>query len=401
MRKTLIAALILTLASVFTGAVAMAQQGQFAPRLLVDSMVVTNYEYDQRLRFMTLLNAPGDLPKEAERSLIEDRLRMIAGQRAGIRISEAQITAGMEEFAARFEMPYEQFITILEANGVARETYRDFVRAGMIWREVVRARFGPMAPVLVSEADIDRSLSVLVQKSATRVLISEITLPTDGRKLAEEIAAQARSEASFAGLARQHSTAPSAADGGRRDWVVVTSLSPQVAQALEAAGPGKVTAPVQIPTGWAVYFLRRIEEAKAISPALTAIDYAMLLLPGAGTPATQAQIADLRARTDRCNDLNRWAKGQPEGTVKRETVAASKLPRDIAAEIEALDDNEISTRLTRGDAQMVLMLCSRRVLSDMDPSREAVRARLTDERFGMKADHYLQELRANAHIRKP
>lgn len=401
MRKTLISVLLLSLGLIVSGLPAMAQQGQFAPRLLIDNAVITNFEYDQRLRFMTLLNAPGNLPAEAERTLIEDRLRMIAGQRAGIRISDAQVQSGMEEFSGRFEMPLEQFITILEANGVARETFRDFVRAGMIWREVVRARFGPQAPILVSEADIDRHLSVLVQKGATRVLLSEITLPTDGQKLAQEISEKARSEAAFAGLARQHSTAPSASDGGRRDWVAVTSLPPQVAAALEAAGPGKATAPVQIPTGWAVYFLRRIDQATTITPALTAIDYAMMLLPGAGSPATQAQIADIRARTDRCNDLNRWAKGQPEGTVKRETVAASRLPADIAAEIDLLDDNELSTRLTRGDAQVVLMLCSRRVLSDMSPSREAVRARLTEERFGMKADHYLQELRANAHIRRP
>lgn len=401
MLKTLISALILSLGLMATSHEATAQQGQFSPRVLVDNMVVTNYEFDQRMRFMTLLNVQGDIAREAEQTLIDDRLRMIAGQRAGVRLTEAQIMTGMEEFVGRFDMELDQFITIIEANGVARETFRDFVRAGLIWREVVRARFGPMAPTLVSEADIDRHLSVLVQQSATRVLLSEITLPTDGQKLAQEISEQARSEAAFAGLARQHSTAPSAADGGRRDWVAVTSLPPAVATALEAAGQGKATAPVQIPTGWAVYFLRRIEQATTITPALTAIDYSIMMLPEAGSPATQASVADILARTDRCNDLNRWAKGQPEGTVTRETVAASRLPADIAAEIERLDDNEISTRLTRGGAQVVLMLCSRRVLSDKEPSREAVRARLTEDRFGMRADHYLQELRANAHIRKP
>lgn len=398
MRKTLFAAVLCALT---LGQAATAQQGQFAPRLLIDNMVITNFEYDQRLRFMTLLNAPGDLRKEAERTLTEDRLRMIAGQRMGIRLSDTQLTAGMEEFVSRFNMPMDQFLTILQANGVAAETFRDFVRAGLIWREVVREKFGPLAPTLVTTADVDRALSVLVQKTATRVLMSEITLPTDARKLAQEISDTARSEAGFAALARKHSTAPSAANGGRLDWVAITSLAPQIGQALETAGLNKATQPVQIPTGWAVYFMRRVEEGKAVTPALTAIDYAMLLVPGAGTPAAAAQIADIRARTDRCNDLNRYAKGQAEGALQRQTQPQTALPRDIAAEIETLDDNEISTRLVRGGAQVVLMLCSRRVVSDKEPAVEAIRGRLVEERFGMKAEHYLQELRANAHIRRP
>ena len=396
MRKTFLIALFLAFTSAFGGGLAVAQSGQFAPRLMVDNMPITNYEYDQRLRFMTLLNAPGDLRKEAERTLVDDRLRQIAAKREGVRLTDAQVLAGMEEFSGRFQMPLEQFLSILQANGVASETFRDFVRSGLLWREVVRARFGPIAPSLVSDNDINRALSTLVQKAATRVLMSEITLRTDQRKLAEEISASATSEARFAGLAREHSAAPSAKDGGRLDWVATTSLPPAVAAALETAGPGKVTAPVQIPTGWAVYFLRRIEDAKAITPALTAIDYAVLRLPADGG----VQLADIRARTDRCNDLNRYAKGQPEGTLRRQTVLQSTLPRDIAAAIDSLDDNEITT-LVQGGAQTVVMLCSRRVASDKPASTDALRARLTDERFGVKADIYLQDLRANAHIRKP
>ena len=97
MRKTLLASLLVLLG---LGTPVAAQSSQFSPRLMVDDKIITNYEYDQRLRFMTLLNAPGDLPKEAERTLIEDRLRLIAADRQDLRLTEAQITAATTALAA-------------------------------------------------------------------------------------------------------------------------------------------------------------------------------------------------------------------------------------------------------------------------------------------------------------
>jgi len=398
MRNTILASLV---ALMGLAAPAMAQSSQFAPRLLVDDKIITNYEYNQRFAFMTLLNAPGDLRKEAERTLIEDRLRFIAADRLKIRLTPAQIEAGMAEFSGRFELPVEEFITIIEQNGIARQTFRDFVHAGLVWREVARAKFGPQAQTLANQADVDRALSTLAIPAITRVQMSEIRLPLSEQHLARELAAKATSDGAFAAAARQHSTADTAAQGGRLDWVAVTSLEPQVSAALEAAGPGKTTEPVRLTSHWAIYRLHRIDADRKVTPQITAVDYAMLMVPGAGTPEAAAQLADIVARTDRCNDLNRWAKGQPEGTLRRETVLQTALPRDLAAELETLDDNEISTRLVRGGNQMVLMLCSRRVQSALPPANEAVRGRLVEARFGAKADIYLQELRANAHIRRP
>ena len=49
--------------------------GPFSPVIKVNDSVVTGYEMDQRIKFLTLLGFPGDKAAEAERGLIEDRLR--------------------------------------------------------------------------------------------------------------------------------------------------------------------------------------------------------------------------------------------------------------------------------------------------------------------------------------
>lgn len=398
MRQTLVAASALLAALIAIGQpdVAMAQSGPFSPRLLIDGKVISNYEYDQRLRFMRLLNAPGDLLQEAEKSLIEDRLRLIAGDRMKIRLRPAQIEAGMTEFAGRFEMDLPKFVSILESNGVARATFRDFVHAGLVWREVVRNRFGNAAPFSIYEAEIDRSLSTLTQKGTTRVLLSEILLPAARRNQAMELATTLRGEAAFANAARAHSLGPTATDGGRVDWRNAATLPQQVLQAIGGIRPGQVTQPVRLPDGrYAVYLLRRIEEKPAVSAQTTAVDYARLVLPGAGTPATEATLAKVRSDIDACNDLNALP-----GQLTRETVTQSALPGDIAGRLAPLDENEFVTYAS-GGAQIVLMLCSRRVQSDAEPDREVIRGRLIESRVVGQADVYLQQLRSNAHIRRP
>ena len=148
----------------------------FAPVIMVNDLGITGYEIDQRMRFLELLRAPGDLREAAEKALIEDRIRVFAAERAGIRATEEQITAGMTEFAGRANLPVEEFIKALGQNGVEPQTFRDFVSAGLVWREVVRSDFAPK--VQSSEADIDRAMALESDRGkGTRVLLSEVIIP--------------------------------------------------------------------------------------------------------------------------------------------------------------------------------------------------------------------------------
>ena len=55
---------------------AAAQQGGlFAPRASVNDQVITNFEFEQRLRMLTLFGTQGDLEAETMKGLIDDRLR--------------------------------------------------------------------------------------------------------------------------------------------------------------------------------------------------------------------------------------------------------------------------------------------------------------------------------------
>lgn len=411
-----------------------ARAGEFSPAVIVNNSAVTQYELDQRMRFLTILRAPGDPATEAEKGLIEDRLRTQAAKAAGIAINDRQVAAGMEEFAGRANLDTEQFVQAIGQAGVAPETFRDFVKAGLAWREAVRARFGEK--IAISEAEIDRAMSVPAQRGAgPRVLLSEILIPASGgsaiekRDFAEELAKSIGSEAAFAAAARAHSAAPSRANGGQLGWVPVTNLPPQVRQVIAGMGNGQVSPPINLGNAIAIVRLRGLEQGGEIAPANLTVDYAQVLIPGGRTPGALAEAERIRGEADTCDDLYRVFKGAPAGTVARETRALSQVPASVAGELAHLDDNEVSTALTSGDALVFLMLCKRSatlasgaapVVADaaapagdgvpaidptlgfgQGPSRAQVREELVNQRLGALAEGWLAELKANAIIRTP
>ena len=134
---------------------AQAQDGPFSPVVRVNDSAITAYELEQRILFLQLLRFPGDIQAEAEKGLIEDRLRLATARQVGFKLTDEQIAAGMTEFASRANLDTEQFLAAIAQGGVEPETFRDFVEAGIAWRELVRGRFLPA--VRVSEAEIDRA----------------------------------------------------------------------------------------------------------------------------------------------------------------------------------------------------------------------------------------------------
>lgn len=132
-------------------------QGLFAPQAYVNERVVTTFEVEQRSRMLQLFGTQGNVRAQALQGLIDDRLRESAAFAVGIAVTEDAVRAGMEEFASRANLSATEFVTILNRSGVATESFRDFVLAGLLWRELVRTRF--LSRAQITDAEIDRALT--------------------------------------------------------------------------------------------------------------------------------------------------------------------------------------------------------------------------------------------------
>jgi len=379
-------------------------QNMFAPAATVNDTIVTEFEVQQRVRFLQVLNAQGATRQAAIESLINERLRNEAVRDAGLTLRDEDINAAMEEFAGRANLTQAEFTAALEGAGVAKETYRDFVLNGTAWRNLIRARYANR--VSVSESEIDRALAS--QSSGTsniRVLVSEIIIPAPPARAAEVAAiaeniSASTSASQFSSYARQYSATASRDAGGRLPWQPVSNLPPALQSLMLSLSPGEVTQPLNIPNAVALFQLRDIQETGSPAKSYSEIEYAAYYMAGGRSPETLQQAANLAAEVDVCDDLYAFAKDQPESVLDREAKAPADIPQDFAIELSKLDEGEVSTALTRSDGQALvfLMLCGRTAEQNADVSRENVTNSIRQQRLSGYADSLLAEMRAEARI---
>lgn len=383
-------------------------QGLFSPVIQINDSVITQYEVNQRARFLVLLGAPGDPEKTALKQLTDERLQLQAAKQLGMSATPEQVIAGQEEFAGRANLSREAFLQGLAQQGVGEETFRDFVTAGLLWREVVRTRFGASASV--TEADIDRELGdAKPVPQGLRLLYSEIILPYQTEEERAQVFALARelsqltSVDRFSAAARQYSAAPSRENGGQVDWANARDMQPGIVQLLLPLAPGQVTEMIQLPGAVALLQLRSIGDGVPPTATGSDVEYMLYQIPGGRSPEALAQAAKISADVTSCHDLfelNRREKGDP-ARLKHFTGSINEVPKDIALELGRLDPGETSAAITRGSNLGLLMLCKRGNPLPEGVSRDQVREALINRQLQQLAEGYLAELRDSAAIRRP
>lgn len=379
---------------------------QFAPAIVVNDSVVSQFEIDQRVIMLRTFRTPGNLEQLAREQLIEDRLKLEALASAGLAITDEGLNGAMAEFAARANLELDQFITVLGQSGVSEETFRDFVRVNVSWRDFIRSRFGDRAQV--TEAEIDQALGQSDSSSSIEVLLSEIIIPAPPPNAAAAIAtaeriAQLTSTAAFEAEARRVSALPSRTRGGRLDWLPITNYPAGLRGVLLDLAPGEVTAPLPITNGVALFQMRGVREVPRAATEPAAIEYAAFYIAGGLSDRALREAAQIDARVDTCDDLYGVAQGLPEDRLQRDVLPPAEIPADVAMELAKLDAGETSYVLTRADGETLvfLMMCGRTPSLGDGQDRDAIRNQLRSQRLNTYADALLADLQAAATITYP
>jgi peptidyl-prolyl cis-trans isomerase SurA len=412
MRIRTLHALLLALVTGLTGgalAPTMPAQAQslFSPAIKVNDKAITYFEIEQRARMLTLFRTPGNPEELARKQLIEDRLKLAAAEEVGLEVSEPVIRDAMDEFAARGDLTLDQMITALGEAGVDESSFRDFVRSGVTWRELVAARFA--SQVSVNEDDMERARMALSGSTGVRVLLSEIVLPIPQgqlqqvQQLADQIS-EFDSVSEFAKAARRFSAAPSAQNDGRMEWMNITDLPDALRPVVLGLSPGEVSEP--LPTQQAIVLIQMRDIAEAATPPkrYEAIEYAAYYIPGGRSEQALSTAARVRAEVDVCDDLYGVAQGQPAERLVVESKAPNEIAQDIALQLSQLDPGESSTALTRraADGQpmlMFLMLCGRTpAVEGEGPTEAQITGFIRNQRLESYGQGYLEQLRAEARI---
>jgi peptidyl-prolyl cis-trans isomerase SurA len=392
----------LAVTAMLAGGMASAQN-LFAPVRKVNDRVITQYDIAQRVLFMEALNAgSADMEREALERLTEEAVQTDFAQRLSLRVTTDEVQEGLTEFAGRVELTADAFLTALAETGVDAETVRNFVRAGLLWRKIVDARF----PLLVDSRpnDAARAADINAIRGTQRVLMSEIFLPMDPQ-FADAVAQimqmieAVQSIEEFSALAREFSIAGTRDAGGRLDWLPAENLPPQIAGKMTAAQPGEVVGPLELSGAIAYFQLRALESVRLIPTEQTKLTYARLLLPGGRSDANLAQVAQMRASVRVCADLGPFARGLSDGALTERTEFLRAIPQSDSVELARLDRGEVSANTVEGGNLVVLMLCARELDRPEGPNAAQFLSLVYDQRLSDLSNVKLRELVADADIR--
>lgn len=382
----------------------------YAPVIVVNDQPITVYELSQRTRLLEAFGAGANAGALAEQQLIDNRLQVQAGKAIGIELDDETITRAAEDFAQRRELTAETIFRALGARGVDEQTFRAFVRAGATWREVVQARFRRIATP--TESDLDAALSLAQRGVQESVLLREIGIPFEERgqeaslELARRLSKELNRGGNFGAAVARYSRTPSAARGGRLNWLPTTALPGPVAAQVLALQKGEVTAPIQITRGVSILQLLDVREEPLPDQGqgpLT-LTYSQLIIPvsdptaEAAISAARTQAEKIRREAELCSDLDARADEFGIGSGRSEPTPVNAVPADIGLVLSSLEPGDKDVVIDERGVRLI-MLCARSDQTSPE-AREALRRRLFNRRMVTLGQGYLQELRGDAVIER-
>ena len=373
----------------------LAAEGIFDTIISVDGAAITNYELEQRILFFSFLNEPGDTLISSRQSLIDDRLKMAAGNKGGFALTPTELENAMLDFAKNSNQSLSGLLNLLTEGGVDAETFRDYVEVGVVWRELVRKRFGSQSQP--TESEIDRALAAERAEGDISVLLTEIVLPAgpsqleESRKIARELA-KITSIGSFSEKAKKLSVSSSRDNGGKIPWRNLKDLPNGLRQIIASLRPGQVAKPLEVQNAIVLFQLRDVEELGLKAPEIISMKFAKIT--GINS------VLDLETKTvNSCNDLYGLVKLDKDVVLEMLTQHPDEIEQATALRLNRLDRHEMSIFSDSPDSiGNMIMLCERNYTTSADISRSEVTNNIRAARLTNLAEGYLAELRTNATV---
>ncbi len=199
------------------------------------------------------------IPQVLEK-LIQDRLQLSMGLRAGVKISDAELNQAMTRLAQQQNLSLDEFLAIAAREGLNPAALKAQMKDEMIIARVqqgqVQRRF------TVTDQDIDNFLKSEEGKflSSPDVNVGHILLPVSSGAdketvqqvldKVENLRQQANNGTDFRQLAIAHSTGQNALQGGDIGWRKSAQLPSIFATVLAELQPGDISAPIRSDAGF-------------------------------------------------------------------------------------------------------------------------------------------------------
>ena len=393
LNRSLIFSLIFLCLYVFSESKAQANF-LLAAKIQVNNSVITQFEIDQRAKFLGALKFTGNHSELAQTQLIEERLKQSEAQKLNISASDFEIEDALKRFASRANLTVKEFIKELKRLEIYPDTFRSYVETEVIWQKLVNKKFGAQSSV--SNLQLQRAKSISKFEDTIQVLLTEIIIPfsKDDRSEKENLAnllKQIKSTEEFSNAAQKYSKAPTATVGGRVKWQNFDRLPGIIKPLILGLSPGQVTEPIMLTKAIALFQLRDIREIKNDRTQLELIDFIKV-------KSDLKYLSLVQDNFHNCSDLEAIIGGQTEVTLTRKKLLSDEIPNTLVPVLDNLDQNESEIIVADGQSQLVIMCERNNQLNSTAETLEQDKNVLQTNRLKHLARSFLETLKDNARI---
>lgn len=387
---------------------------------VVNDDIISTYDLGQRMRLLIATSGvqptQETLPqfqREALVSLVDERLqlqelkRVQKEQKITIIATDDEILEELTDMAKQNNLKPEGFLLALKQQGIGPETLYEQIRAQMSWQRWISGRYGTR--LRIGEDQIAATQARLAAAaSKPQYEISEVLIDASrvggmpaATQGATQLVAQLQQGAPFASVARQFSSAPTAASGGDAGWVTLGEMPPEVDAVLDQLRPGQLSQPIPVKDGVYIIYLR--DKRSGAGQTLVNLKQAAVALPATATAedveAARAKLVAVRGAIKDCATLEATA-GKTPGVVAGDLGEAEVA--DLAPEFKAaattLKVGELSDPIRTKVGLHVLAVCGKRAAGAAQADHDQIENRLKGQQLSMIARRYMRDLRNSATI---
>jgi len=240
----------------------------------------------------------------ALKGLIDQKLTDQQIKRYGISVSDEQVDKSIERIKAVNNMTDADLERVLKMEGLSYDAYRKQIRTQMLQSRLINIEV--KSKIVVTDQDIkayydaNHAQYAGQTKYHLRQLLLRVDSPldTERERVRRQMAAiekQLKNGASFVELAKTHSQAATAADGGDLGFFEARLLAAPIREALSGLQAGQFTSIVETDQGYQIFYVEEISSTgRSLEQASQEIEDK--LVAEAREKKFQAWLEELRQR---------------------------------------------------------------------------------------------------------
>ncbi len=244
------------------------------------------------------------LRQEMLNSLIDDKLADQEIKTAGIVVDEQEIDKAIEQVKKANYYSDEELRSALTASGISMSDYRKEIKKQMQRNQLVNQKI--KSQIIITESDVTAYYNAHPETYASqkKYKIRNIMMSVDpGMDATAKQAVRAKMEkvdqelsagAPFEKMARAHSEAVNAADGGKLGLFAPDELAENIRAAVVPLKPGAFSPIVETDQGFQIFYVEDIQESKGKELSSVADDIRQKLYEDAVNKKFQSWIKTLR-----------------------------------------------------------------------------------------------------------